>query len=46
MITYYSIVNAKDAIEASGGKFSISNVFTNTTFRCAQFSYGLELFFF
>lgn len=33
VITYYSIVNAKDAIEASGGKFSISDVFTNTTFR-------------
>lgn len=43
MITYYSIVNAKDAIEANGGTFSIGDVFTNTTFRCAQFFTGLEL---
>lgn len=33
VITYYSVVNAKDAIEANGGKFSIGDVFTNTTFR-------------
>ncbi|POY74474.1 hypothetical protein BMF94_2473 [Rhodotorula taiwanensis] len=33
VITYYSIVNAKDAIEASGGKFSVGDIFTNTTFR-------------
>ena len=36
VITYYSVVNAKDAIEANGGKFSIGDVFTNTTFRYAQ----------
>ncbi|GAA5977405.1 hypothetical protein JCM10908_004966 [Rhodotorula pacifica] len=33
VITYYSIVHARDAIEAAGGKFSVGDIFTNTTFR-------------
>ena len=43
VITYYSVVNAKDAIEANGGKFSIGDVFTNTTFRYVQSFYASKL---
>ncbi|TNY17016.1 class II chitin synthase [Rhodotorula diobovata] len=33
IITYYGVKNAKDAIEAEGGTFTASDIFTNTTFR-------------
>ncbi|GAA5928047.1 hypothetical protein JCM3775_002798 [Rhodotorula graminis] len=33
VITYYGVKNAKDAIEAEGGKFTASDIFTNATFR-------------
>ncbi|GAA5893025.1 hypothetical protein JCM5296_003407 [Sporobolomyces johnsonii] len=47
VITYYGVKNAKDAIEADGGSFSLSDVFTNSTFRNIVISllstYGLYL---
>ncbi|BGP49869.1 Chitin synthase 4 [Rhodotorula kratochvilovae] len=33
VITYYGVKNAKDAIEAEGGSFTASDIFTNATFR-------------
>lgn len=36
VITYYGVKNAKDAIEAEGGKFTASDIFTNATFRCVE----------
>ncbi|GAA5953586.1 hypothetical protein JCM21900_003352 [Sporobolomyces salmonicolor] len=47
VITYYGVKNAKDAIEADGGSFSLSDVFTNSIFRNIVISllstYGLYL---
>ncbi|BGP01634.1 Chitin synthase 4 [Rhodotorula toruloides] len=33
VITYYGVIQAKNTIEADGGKFNVGDVFTNTTFR-------------
>ncbi|GAA5934409.1 uncharacterized protein JCM15063_004568 [Sporobolomyces koalae] len=48
VITYYGVENAKDAIEADGGKFSVGAVFGNATFRNIIISmvstYGLYFF--
>ncbi|KAM0750978.1 hypothetical protein T439DRAFT_300931 [Meredithblackwellia eburnea MCA 4105] len=48
IITYKAIVNVKDAIEADGGHFSASDIFSNSIFRNIVISllstYGLYLF--
>jgi chitin synthase len=48
VITYYGVENAKEAIEQDGGKFSVSSVFSNATFRNIIISmvstYGLYFF--
>ncbi|GAA5825607.1 hypothetical protein JCM3770_004760 [Rhodotorula araucariae] len=33
VITYYGVQNAKEAIEAEGGNFTVGDIFTNATFR-------------
>lgn len=42
VITYYGVVQAKNTIEADGGKFNVSDVFTNTTFRCVSSLRGVS----